>query len=45
MFVNMTEVHWVLVGAVDGIKRRKGEYTPRFIFFTEWRTYLWLGNS
>ena len=26
MFVNMMEFHWVLVGAVDGLKRRKGEY-------------------
>jgi len=28
----------VLVGAVDVLKRRKGESIPRFIFVPEWRT-------
>jgi len=32
------ELHWLLVGAVDVLKRRKGESIPRFIFVPEWRT-------
>ena len=38
VFVNMMELHLVLVGAVDVLKRRKGESIPRFIFVPEWRT-------